>query len=72
VGIGSGLSDGWSLAVHISSYELPEVRRTAAADVAGLIVQVLDVLSRQLQGDGAASGGQGPGRHGMHRFGSAV
>ena len=68
----SGLSDGRSLAVHIAAYQLPQVCRTAAADVAGLVVQVLDVLNRQLQGDGAASGWQGPGRHGMHRFGSAV
>jgi threonine dehydrogenase-like Zn-dependent dehydrogenase len=53
------------LPIHVSSYELAQIRRAAAADVLSLAVEVRDELGWQLNGDGAAVVGEGPVGHGV-------
>jgi hypothetical protein len=65
--IKSGLRRGggacWALAFLVADYELTDVCSARTAEVTGLVIEVLDVLDGELDGDALATISDGPAWH---------
>jgi hypothetical protein len=63
LGFGLGLGGCWALAFLVADYELTEVCSARTAEVTGLVIEVLDVIDGELNGDALATISDGPAWH---------